>query len=226
MSSNDQIVIELNKRDVLGKKVKQLRKTGIIPAVIHNHGQESIIVQGDFKTINNAYWKAGKHHPIIVKIGSQEFTTLIKDVFFDHRHQDISHVVFNAVRADQEVEAEVPIKPRFDEGNEASPAERAGLMILNQIEKITIQALPENIPDVLYYDAERLVKVGDHLKASDLILPEGVKLPEDHQDVQLVAVFEPSAVAAANDQAGGSEEVENEEEEEASDNPKVESKED
>ncbi len=203
--SSDQIILELEKRDVLGKKVKHLRRKGLIPAVIHNHGLDSIIVQGDIKQVNRVYNQAGKHHPVILKLGDQEYTALIKDVHVENKHQSITHLVFNAVRADQTVEAEVPIHPKYAEGNEASPAERAGLMVLNQAESVKIDAIPKNLPDVIYYDAEKLVNVGDHVKASDLILPEGVKLVEE-QDFQVAAVFEPSAIAAANDAAGGDQE--------------------
>ncbi len=205
--SSDQIVLELEKRDILGKKVKHLRKKGLIPAVIHNHGLDSIIVQGEAKEVNRVYGLAGKHHPIIVKVGSNQYTALIKDVHIENKHQAITHLVLNSVREDQTVEAEVPIHPKYDQGNESSPAERAGLLVLNQAESVKVEAIPKNIPDVIYYDAEKLVNIGDHIKASELILPEGVSLIED-QDFQVAAVFEPSAVAASNDAVGGETEEE------------------
>ncbi len=214
--SNDQLSIELEKREVLGKRVKQLRSSGKIPAVIHNHGKESIIVQGDKTALIKIYNAAGKHHPVEVKVGDKNYTTLIKSVEFENKNQDINHLVFNAVNINQKVEAEVPVHPKYNDENTASPAERAGLMVLNNLESVTIETTPSNIPDVLYYDAEKLVEIGDHIKASDLILPEGVEL-KTSPDSQLASVFEPSAVAAANDAVGGEaeEEVEVESDEKA-----------
>ena len=205
--SNDQLSIELEKREVLGKRVKQLRSSGKIPAVIHNHGKDSIIVQGDKTALIKLYNVAGKHHPVEVKVGDKKYTTLIKSVEFENKNQDINHLVFNAVNVNQKVEAEVPIHPKYSDENTASPAERAGLMVLNNLESVTIEATPNNIPDALYYDAEKLVEIGDHIKASDLILPEGVEL-KISPDSQLASVFEPSAVAAANDAVGGEAEEE------------------
>lgn len=205
--ANDVIEIELQKRTVLGKGVKHLRAEGKVPAVIHNHGQPSIIVEGDGIKLLKVYKQAGKHHTIEVKAEGKTYTTLIKDAEFEPRKHRLNHLVFNAVAADQVVEAEVPIQPQFDEGNEASPAERAGLMVLSNLETVTVEALPKDLPDVLYYDAEKLVEVGDHALVSDLILPAGVKVKDD--DGQSIAsVFEPSAVAAANDAAGGTAEEE------------------
>ena len=203
--SSDQITLELSQREILGKKVKHLRSKGLVPAVIHNHGQDSLILQGSGKDMLKVYMEAGKHHPVVVNIGSKKFTTLIKDVEFEHRHQDLVHIVFNAVSADQKVEAEVPIHAKFSEGNEASPAERSGLMVLNNLETVMIAAFPQDIPDVVYYDAEKLINIGDHIRVSDLIIPKDVVLKTDLNS-QVASVFEPSAVAAANDAVGGTDE--------------------
>ncbi|MEI9914041.1 MAG: hypothetical protein WDN66_03590 [Candidatus Saccharibacteria bacterium] len=143
--SDDLIEIELEKRDVLGKGVKHLRSAGKIPAVIHNHGQDSIIVQGDSVALLKIFKKAGKHHTVDVKAGGKTYTTLIKDAEFEPRKHQLNHIVFNAVAADQVVEAEVPIEARYDEGNDGSPAERSGLMVLNNLERVTVESLPKDL---------------------------------------------------------------------------------
>lgn len=205
--SDDVIEIDLEKRDVLGKGVKHLRSLGKTPAVIHNHGKDSIIVQGDSISMLKVYRKAGKHHTVEVTAGGKTYTTLIKDAEFEPRKHTLSHLVFNAVAADQLVEAEIPIHPRYDEGNDGSPAERSGLIVLSNIDSVNVEALAKDLPDVLYYNAEKLVEVGDHAQVSDLIVPAGVTVKEE-QSQTIASVFEPSAVAAANDAAGGTAEEE------------------
>lgn len=201
------INLELNERQVTGKKVKHLRKQGLVPAVIHDHGKSSLIVQGDEKNLLAVYRQAGKHHPVIVKLANKDYTVMIKDAEFEPVKQKLAHIVFNSVNANQLVEAEVPIEPQYTEGNESSPAERAGLIVLKHLEFVEVEALPNNIPDVLYYPAEQLVEVGDNLVVADIKLPQGVTLKTDpHQSV--ASVYEPSALAAANDAiAGDSEET-------------------
>jgi hypothetical protein len=58
------------------------------------------------------------------------------------------------------------------------------------------------LPDALTYDAEKLVAVGDQVTAADLQVPKGVELDIEPEHV-LATVFEPSALAAANDAVGG-----------------------
>jgi large subunit ribosomal protein L25 len=55
---------------------------------------------------------------------------------------------------------------------------------------------------VLYYNAEKLVEIGDHVTVADLVIPEGVVVKVDAEHA-LATVYEPSALAAANDAAGG-----------------------
>lgn len=200
--TQDLISIELEPREILGKTVKHIRTNGKTPAVIHNHGKESIVVQGDSIAMLKAYRKAGKHHTIEVTAGGKKYTTLIKSADFEPRKNQLSHIVFNAVSADQKVEAEVPIHPKYNEGNESSPAERAGLIVLSNVESVNVESIPSKLPDVLYYDGEKLVEVGDHALISDLIIPEGVEVKLE-EATTIATVFEPSAVAAANDAAGG-----------------------
>jgi large subunit ribosomal protein L25 len=212
--TQDTIKLDLQPRQVLGKAVKHLRSSGHIPAVIHDHGKDSLHVQGNDLTITRVWQKAGKHHPISIQAGDKNYTALIKDIAFDPKKHLITHVVFNAVDKDQQVEAEIPIRPRYDEGNEASTAERAGLIVLTQLETVQVKALATNLPDYLEYDAEKLVEIGDHASVADLIIPEGVELLTPPEQ-SIATVYEPSALAAANDAVGGTAEVGDESEVEA-----------
>ena len=49
----------------------------------------------------------------------------------------------------------LPIKPQYNEGNESSPAERNSLIVINNLDEITVFALPAKLPDGLYYNAEK-----------------------------------------------------------------------
>ncbi|HWT56082.1 MAG TPA: 50S ribosomal protein L25 [Candidatus Microsaccharimonas sp.] len=201
--SQDSITLEVAARSVTGKGVKHLRKEGIIPAVIHDHGKDSVTVQGPYLDFLRVYKHAGKHHPIELKAPGHTYTVLIKDAEFEPKKNQLTHLVFNAVNKNQQVEAEVPIHPKYaDEENQSSPAERTGLIVLTQLETIQVKSTPGNIPDAVFYDAEKLVEVGDHVTVADLQVPTNVEVLTEAAHA-VASVFEPSALAAANDAAGG-----------------------
>jgi len=198
----DAIKLALKERDTLGKAVKQLRKDGMVPAVIHDHGKDSTHVQAEYQTLYKVFVKAGKHHPVDLTVGDKKFTALIKHVTFDPRLGSLTHVVFNAVKGNEKVDAEIPVRARYAEGNENSPAERAGLIVLAQLDVAQVKALPRNLPDELTYDAEKLVAVGDQVTIADLDAIDGVEVQTEAEHV-VATVFEPSALAAANEAAAG-----------------------
>lgn len=200
--SNDPISVTLEPREVTGKAVKHLRKEGKIPAVIHDHGKDSIVVQGDYQQLNKVWKQAGKHHPVQVKAGSKSYVALIKTADFDPKKHQLTHLVFNAVDKNQKVEAEIPVHPKYADDNESTPAERNSLIVLSQLEVLPVKALADKLPDALYYDAEKLVEIGDSVTVADIIIPEDVEV--EMEDTHSVAtVYEPRALAAANDAAGG-----------------------
>lgn len=200
--SQDSISLTLEPREVTGKAVKHLRREGTVPAVIHDHGKDSVVVQGDYMKMFKVWQQAGKHHPVNLKAGDKTYTALIKTAEFDPKKHMLTHVVFNAVNKNQKVDAEVPVRPRYSEDNEASPAERNGLIVLSHLDAVQVKAVPASIPDVLEYDAETLVEVGDNITVADLTIPADVELVTEPEH-SVATVYEPSALAAANEAAAG-----------------------
>lgn len=209
--SQDIISITLTGRQVLGKQVRQLRRDGLVPAVIHDHGKPSIHVQADYNELAKVYRQAGKHHPVALTADGKAYLAIIKSATFEPKKNQLNHVVFNAVKADEKVEAEVPLRARYEEGNESSPAERNSLIVLTNLDSVLVEAIPSKLPDMLEYNAEKLVEVGDHLTVADLIVPAGVEIKTELEHT-IATVYEPSAIAAANDDAGGDAEAEADEE--------------
>lgn len=207
--SQDSISLQLETRTVTGKAVKHLRSQGQIPAVIHDHGKPSLHVQGNGVAMLKVWRQAGKHHPVELKTDKESFVALIKDAEFDPRKHQLTHIVFNAVDKDQKVDAEIPVRPRYEEGNESSPAERNSLIVLAQLETVQVKAIPTKLPEFFEYDAEKLVEIGDHVTVADLAIPDGVEMVTEPEHT-IATVYEPSALAAANDAAGGDAEEETE----------------
>lgn len=205
--SQEKISITLLPREIVGKGLNKLRQEGNVPGVIHDHGKPSIVVTGSQIELAKTVRQAGKNRPIQVSVGSKTYTTLIKDVALHPKKQLIAHVVFDAVNANETVSAEVPVHIAFAEGNDATPAERAGLMVLRNAESVEVESVPSALPSELTFDGEKLTEVGDNVTVADLVVPKGVTIKTDPATT-LASVFEPSAIAAANDAAGGDAEAE------------------
>jgi large subunit ribosomal protein L25 len=176
--------LTLEPRTVLGKGLNKLRADGLVPAVIHDHGKDSVTVTVPYTTMLKTYRQAGKHHPLSLKVGSKNYMAMIKDVDFEPRKQLLRHVVFNAIKRNEKVEAEIPVV--FQEDAEI-PAERASLMVLRQLDHVMVAALPHALPDELTVDPSTLAEIGDRLTVADITAPEGVEiLTEPETQVAIV----------------------------------------
>lgn len=213
--SGDAIVLELSERKVVRKGLRGLRESGQIPAVIHNHGQASIHVMADAKQMQKTYSAAGKHHPVQLTVGKEQHLALIKDVDFEPAKHRMRHIVFQAIKQNEETEAEVPVV--FKQDTEI-PAEKASLLVLKQLDHVQVKALPRDLPDELVIDPTTLAEVGDSLAVADIKPPEGVTILTD--PLTQVAVVEmpkdqvaeaDAAAASLAEDAGVSEEAESEE---------------
>lgn len=197
--SSDKIAVELTKREIVGKGLGKLRSEGEVPGVVHNHGKDSTHVTGDFLKLTKAFSKAGKHHPVELKIDDKQQLAMIKDVDFDPRKHNIRHIVFQSIKQNEKVSAEVPV---VFEGEEI-PAEKAGLLLLPQLDVVQVEALPKNLPDQLVADATVLSEVGDRLYVSDLKVPDGVEIITE-AETSLAVVEMPKDQIAEADAAAAS----------------------
>ncbi len=186
MSSED-IVLELQKREVIGKGLAKIRKDGFIPAVIHDHGKPSIIVMGVYSDIAKAFKVAGKHHPVQLNIDGKRETVIIKEVDISPVKNLIDHIVFQAIRQDEKVTTEVPILMTGD-----SSAQKLGLLLIPHLDTIEIEALPKNLPDSLTLDISSLAEIGDKLTVENIVVPAGVTIITE-PDILIVAVEETKA---------------------------------
>ncbi|MCD8561521.1 50S ribosomal protein L25 [Candidatus Saccharibacteria bacterium] len=198
----DKITLKLGLRDQRGKKVARLRAQGIVPGVVYGQGFDPMTVQAEYNVMEKAVREAGKHAPVHLSIDGKSKIALIKDIERDPVKARIKHVSFHAVKANEVVHAEVPIR-LVGEGESA--AEKAGLVVLQAIENIEIKAKPAELPDALEVSIAGLASTEDKITLNDLTLPAGVEFADAEIDFGLVVanVYEPAALEAANEAAAG-----------------------
>ncbi|MBI1857315.1 50S ribosomal protein L25 [Candidatus Saccharibacteria bacterium] len=192
------ISVDLQEREIVGKGLRKLRNNGLIPAVIHDHGHSSIHVMGDYIKLHKTYEQAGKHHPVQLSVGGKHHLALIKDIDFEPTKHRMRHIVFQAIKQNEKVEAEVPIVFKDVE----IPAEKISLLILKQLDHVEVEALPKDLPDKLIVDPSKLAQVGDHLTVADLPIPAGVTiLTEPETQIAIVEMPKDQIAVADASQA-------------------------
>lgn len=208
--TSEEISLKLEERTSVRKGLNKLRADGWVPAVIHNHGQDSILVMGQYLPVSKVYAQTGKHHPVYLQVGGKKHLALIKQVDLEPTKRRLRHLVFQAIKQNEAVEAEIPL---VLEGE--IPAEKVSLMVITNLDVVNVQALPKDLPDKLVVDASGLAEVGDKLTVADIQVPAGVTIMADPETLvcaiempkDQIAEADAAAAALASD-AGTPEETE------------------
>jgi large subunit ribosomal protein L25 len=195
----DKIILSVEERNILGKKVKQLRKQGYVPGVVYGSSLASKPVMINALAATKAWKHAGRHQPVELDMTGGKKLAMIKSADLDPVKHNLRHLSLFVVKQNEKVETEVAVRIA-NEGE--TEAEKAGMVILQNTEVVPIKALPKNLPDFLEIDSGKLTAAGDHVTVADIKPVEGVEILIEPE--QLVAtVFEPAALAAQNEAAAG-----------------------
>ncbi len=97
------VSLELEPRETLGKKVKALRRSGIVPVHLYGRGIESRALQCEVRTLLRAISRSGGEfgQPMSLNISgeSDTYTAEASHIQWDPRTGDVLHVDFRTVSA-------------------------------------------------------------------------------------------------------------------------------
>lgn len=180
--------IKAEKRTVLGSKVKQLRRQGILPANVFGKTIPSQAIQVNLVEFNRIYKQAGETGLVWVSIEGEdkERPTLVTGVTNNPVSGNKVHVDFHQVNLKEKVTSHVPVEIVGE-----AQLIKDGLAVLDtHLDEIEVEALPTDIPENITFDISSLKEIGDHLKVSSVSLPAGVTLVTDPETV-VVSLGEP-----------------------------------
>lgn len=186
--------LTLEKREVTGKKLKDLRTKGLIPSVVYG-GKEPVLLASEYVATEKVLEKAGYHSPIDLDMAGKKHLAIVKNVAIDPVSRKIMNVEFQAISAREVVEATTPV---VIVNFEASKASKTYHFALTQaIEELDVKAKPADLPKELEIDASGMKEVDDKIVISDIVLPKGVELADKELDPEQVvaSLYDPAAEA-------------------------------
>lgn len=203
------IQLSLDKRTEQGHKAKAIRAAGLIPSVVYG-ASEPVLASSAYNATEKVLNEAGYHSPIELTIDGKKQLAIVKDVSVHPVSRRIINVEFQAVSADEIVEATAPIKIVDFEQSEAN---KLHYVLLQVLEEVDVKAKPADLPEEILVDGSKLATLDDKLTIADLQLPGSVELVDKElASTTVVAnVYDPAAEAAAREEASTTEPVATEE---------------
>ena len=175
------MVLELKAqtREITGKKVKNLRAIGEIPAVLYGHNLKSINLVIPAKDFNKIFNEAGETSLVNLMVDGKKHNVLIHDFEKDSLNQEILHIDFYEVKMDEKIKTKVSLK--FI--GESAAVKNEGGIFIHALNEVEVEALPQDLPKEILVDISFLNTFEDKIKISDLKTPGGVKLLAHEEEI-------------------------------------------
>lgn len=182
----EDVLIEVQTREALGKNAnRRLRATGQVPAVLYGGGREPVAITVDRKKVRELLKAGGGEHAIFLlkRTGSdQQRHAMIRDMQVNPQTNELLHLDFQRVEMDQEIRVQLAIHLV----GTAYGVKTEGGIVDFVTREIDIVCLPKDLPEGIDLDITAL-RIGEHIEASQLILPAGVKLADEGDDRVIVS---------------------------------------
>lgn len=184
------VKLEAKNREVVGKKVKRLRREGWVPAVLFGAMQASTPIQVVERDLDAALRQAGSTALIDLYVDDarRPHIVLARDVQRDVLTSRLQHVDFYQVQLDHKVKT----SPALHIVGEAPAVQAGGAILVQILNHVEVECLPTDLIDAIEVDVSSLETVDDSVTIGDLHVPPGVTILADPHDV-VVSVVVPRA---------------------------------
>lgn len=164
--------IKLDKRELRGKKIKQLREEDLVPAVVYNSKGESVNVTIEKGVAVQLYKTATPTTILELDLNGREKKAIVKDFDINPRTDQILHVSFFEIDPKVEMDFTIPFTLKG-----VSPAVKNNLGILIQVsDSISVRCKLENLIPEIEIDVTTLEHPGQTVSMNDIELPDGIEL--------------------------------------------------
>jgi len=193
--------LKSKKRTLLGKKVKSLRREGILPAVVYSGKEGGAPIELNLKEFSKVFKTAGESTLIKLFIDEEKVSAkggpasgwknvLVHDISRDPVTDNITHVDFYEVNMDEKITTKVPL---VFTGDALAVSDLGGILV-KAMQELEIRALPADLPHQVDIDISQLRTFDDNILVKDIKLPKGVEVLEN-EETSVAAVVPPRSEA-------------------------------
>ena len=173
----DKIELTVTNREILGKKVKHLRRQEITPVHLFGHGIESLALQCDTGELERVLGQAGQTRLISLKLDKEKKprSVVVREFDRDWRKGQLVHVDFYQVKMEEKIKLEVPVALV----GEAPALKSKTYMLEHELGALTVECLPAKIPTSLEVDISSLTEPEQTIRVKDVALDKDITVLND-----------------------------------------------
>ena len=191
-NSSEKVSLKVELRQVFGKKLKKIRKQGLVPGNVYGPDFKSQSVSVPQKDLIKTYKKVGETGVVYLSLDKENIPVLIKTIQKHPVSGSLLHIDFRKIDLSKKIETAVPVKTI---GVSEAVSQKAGVLLILS-DTLLVEALPENIPSHIEVDISIIKEIGQEVKVANLKKSDKyeVKTPAEKVVVSVIAHKEESIV--------------------------------
>lgn len=161
------LTLKAIERRIFGRKVRQLRTTGKIPANVFGPKTKSKAITLDKKELLALFKKSGETSLVNLTIEGEKDKrpVLITNMHLNPATNELLHVDLHQVDLTTKTTANIPIETKG-----VAPAVEQGGILVALLKEVEVEALPADLPEKFELDLAILKEIGNSILVKDLIL--------------------------------------------------------
>ena len=199
-----QIQFKATKRDAQGTGAsRRQRRAGQLPGIVYGGTKDPQPITLDHNELYHLLKKEVFHSSLLsVEVDGQNETVILRDTQWHPFKQQVLHIDFQRVAADEKIHVKVPL--HFIGGDDSPAVKLGGCIVSAVINDVDVVCLPGNLPEFITVDLSGL-EVGHSVHVSELKLPADVELVQRGEGDAVVATALKVRGAAADAEDEGEE---------------------
>ncbi len=183
----DEAQLTLNPRAITGKKVRFLRREGVVPGNLYGRGLDSLAIQAPIDEVRSVFRSVPRNSVVQVQVAGEKKTrpVVLRHVDRNPISGEVLHVEFYQVDLDRVIQSDALVKLIGD----SEAVANGGTLVLT-MDTVALEALPMDMPAEIVIDISDLENFGAAIHVSDLSLPANVRALAD-ETAQVVTVVAP-----------------------------------
>jgi len=177
--AHEEIVIKAQKRNVIGKQVGALRRSGYLPGVIYGRHITAFPIQMDSKEASYIVNRLTSSSLVTIDVDGEKHTTIVRDRQKDVITSHLLHVDFLAVSLTEKLRTNVGLELV----GVAPVSENTDTVVVQSLNELEIECYPQDLPERIDVDISSLATLSDVILVSNLDLGEKITILTDENEL-------------------------------------------
>lgn len=181
----EKVVLKAEKRDVIGKQLRALRRAGKLPAVIYGRHTAPISISLDSHSASLALGRLTSSSLVTIELDGTQYPTLVREKQRDYIKNRLLHVDFMAVSLDEMIRTYVSVHLI----GVSTAVKDYNAVLVKNLEQLEVECLPTELPERIDVDISVMRRPGEGVRVRDVNVPDSIRILNDPDTMVAVATF-------------------------------------